>query len=58
MQTTVTRVQVEQLIYRCRMRQLHAEQFGTPTAAETYRLAADRWLELWPAASMDGAIRI
>lgn len=58
MPTTLSLQQVEQLIYRCRSRQLHAEQFGTATAAKTYRERCDYWLELWPAAKTDRHVSV
>lgn len=57
-EVTVTADQVEQMIYRCRGRQLHARQFGTPTAEQVYEAAVNRWLDLWRDARLDGAVRI
>lgn len=56
MRTVLTQQQVEQMIYRCRMRQLHAETFGPETSAKIYAARMNWWLELWPAAHVDRTV--
>jgi hypothetical protein len=56
--TTLTRHDVERHLITARMRQTHAEQFGTTTSAKTYAERVDYWLELWAAAQTDKAVRI
>lgn len=58
MRTTLTLLQVEQMIVTCRMRQLREQYHGTATAAATYEAATNRWLELWRPAKADRTVTI
>jgi hypothetical protein len=55
---TLTQQDVERHLITARMRQTHAEQFGTSTSARTYMASVNWWLELWTAARTDKAVRI
>jgi hypothetical protein len=57
-QTILTVQQVEQMIYRCRMRWLCEQYHGTETAARTYEAATNRWLDLWHAAKIDRQVQV
>lgn len=57
-ETTLTLQDVERHLITARMRQLHAQQFGSEISAKTYTAQVDAWLAHWEAAKLDGAVRV